>query len=52
MNIKNEYKWKIGYCIANAENMNPLHFSWMKNAAIQCERFILGIPNKEVMEKA
>lgn len=52
MDINDQHKWKVGYCIANAENMNPLQFSWMKNVAIQCKRFILGIPNKEVMEKA
>lgn len=47
----NEGKWKIGYCAANVEVINPLHFKWMKDVAVQCERFILGIPNKEVMMK-
>lgn len=51
MSTNSEYKWKIGYCVANVEEMNPLHFRWMKDVALQCERFILGIPNNEIMMK-
>lgn len=46
-----EYKWKTGYCAANVEDLNPLNFKWLKEAALQCEKFVLGIPDKEVMEK-
>lgn len=51
MNTNIEYKWKVGYCAVNAEDLNPLHFQWLKKMAVQCEKFILGIPNKEVMTK-
>ena len=50
--ISCECKWEVGYCAVNVEDMNPLHYRWMKDVAVQCKRFILGIPNKEVMEKA
>lgn len=46
-----EHKWKTGYCAANVEDMNPLHFKWLRKNAVNCERFILGIPNKEIMIK-
>lgn len=49
MNDNSEYKWKTGYCAANVEDLNPLHFKWMKKAAVQCKKFILGIPDKKVM---
>lgn len=50
-NINNGCKWEIGYCAVNVEDMDPLHFRWLKDVAVQCERFMLGIPDKEVMEK-
>lgn len=49
MNINTGYKYKTGYCAANAVDINPLQFAWMKKAAMQCERFILGIPDKQIM---
>lgn len=51
MSTNSEYKWEIGYCIANVEEMNPLYFRWMKEAALRCKRFILGIPNEEIIVK-
>ena len=46
-----EYKWEIGYCAINVWDLNPLHFRWLKEKAEQCQKFILGIPNKEVINK-
>lgn len=51
MNTRAACKWKTGYCAANTADLNPLHFVWLKKMALQCERFILGIPNKKVVDK-
>lgn len=50
MNTNISYKWKVGYCAVNVDDCNPIHFKWIKKVAIQCEKFILGIPNKDVMK--
>lgn len=51
MKHNSEYRWKLGFAEVNVEDLNHLHYKWLKEAAMQCEKFILGIPNKEIMEK-
>lgn len=45
------YKWKVGYCAANVGDCNPIHFKWIKQVAVQCQKFILGIPDKEAAKR-
>lgn len=46
-----ECKWKLGFAAVNVEDTDHLQFKWLKKAAVQCEKFILGIPGKEIMQK-
>lgn len=43
-------KYKKGYCMAVVDISDFRNFIWLKEAAMQCEEFILGIPNAQVME--
>lgn len=44
-------KWKTGYAMADVRSMDPLYFKWLKEKALNCEKFILGIPNKDILSK-
>lgn len=44
-------KYKKGYCAAIVDVSDFRNFGWLREAAKQCEQFILGIPGKQVMEE-
>lgn len=44
-------EYKKGYCMVIVDIPDFKSFGWLKEAARQCEQFILGIPDKQVMEK-
>lgn len=44
-------KWLVGYAMIDAYNCNHLNYEWLKEKAIACETFILGIPNDEVFHE-
>ncbi len=44
-----DQKWTVGYAMADANCCNHLAFDWLKEKALACEKFILGIPNDEVI---
>lgn len=45
------YKWKQGYCTALVLYCDYRNYEWIRDAALRCKWFILGIPSKEVVNE-
>lgn len=46
-----ERKYKIGYCMSMIDYGRLKEYRWLEEAAGQCERFVLGIPDEWVMAR-
>lgn len=46
-----EHKYKLGYCMSMVEYGRLKEYRWLEEAAGQCERFVLGIPDEWVMAR-
>lgn len=44
-----KYRYKIGYCAAIVDASDFRKYIWIKEFASQCEQFILGIPNVDIV---
>lgn len=44
-------KYKKGYCAAVVISFDIRKIAWLKEAAQQCEQFVIGIPDHSVMEE-
>lgn len=46
-----ERKYKLGYCMSMVDYGRLNEYKWLEEAAGQCERFVLGIPDEWVMAR-
>ncbi|MCM1231021.1 MAG: LicD family protein [Ruminococcus flavefaciens] len=44
-------KYRKGYCAITVSSLELKEMTWLKEAAQQCEQFVVGIPNAQIMEE-